>query len=130
MKRSAVRPGSASAPGSTGGRKLQRSDCDWSKRSLEGKQYVYVWADGIHFNIRLEEDRQCILVLMGATADGKKELIAVHDGHRESEQSWKELLSRTTMYRAQNGERAGQTAQTTPARGKRQAERHLASRHS
>ena len=40
---------------------------DWSKRSLEGKQYVYLWADGIHFNIRLEEDRQCILVLMGAT---------------------------------------------------------------
>jgi len=65
---------------------------DWSKRSLEGKQYVYVWADGIHFNIRLEEDRQCILVLMGATPDGKKELIAIHDGHRESEQSWKELL--------------------------------------
>lgn len=64
----------------------------WNKRSLEGKQYVYVWADGVHFNIRLEEDRQCILVLMGATAEGKKELIAVHDGYRESEQSWKELL--------------------------------------
>lgn len=65
---------------------------DWSKRSLTGKQYVYVWADGIHFNIRLEKDRQCILVLMGATEEGKKELIAVYDGHRESEQSWKELL--------------------------------------
>jgi transposase-like protein len=64
----------------------------WNKRSLEGKEYVYVWADGVHFNIRLEEDRQCILVLMGATADGKKELIAVLDGFRESEQSWKELL--------------------------------------
>lgn len=64
----------------------------WSKRSLEGRNYVYVWADGIHFNIRLEEDRQCILVLMGATPEGKKELIAVHDGFRESEQSWKELL--------------------------------------
>lgn len=64
----------------------------WSKRSLEGKQYVYVWADGVHFNIRLEEDRQCILVLMGATADGKKELIAVVDGYRESEQSWRGLL--------------------------------------
>ena len=64
----------------------------WSKRSLEGKQYVYVWADGVHFNIRLEEDRQCILVLMGATADGKKELIAMADGYRESEQSWKALL--------------------------------------
>jgi len=65
---------------------------DWNQRSLEGKEYVYVWADGVHFNIRLEEDRQCILVLMGVTPEGKKELIAVHDGYRESEQSWKELL--------------------------------------
>ena len=65
---------------------------EWSQRSLIGKQYVYVWADGVHFNIRLEEDRQCILVLIGATADGKKELIAVVDGFRESEQSWKGLL--------------------------------------
>jgi len=64
----------------------------WNKRSLEGKKYVYVWADGVHFNIRLEEDRLCILVLMGATEDGRKELIAVADGYRESEQSWKSLL--------------------------------------
>jgi putative transposase len=64
----------------------------WSKRSLEGRRYVYVWADGVHFNIRLDEGRQCILVLMGATDDGRKELIAVADGYRESEQSWKELL--------------------------------------
>ena len=65
---------------------------EWNQRSLEGQQYVYVWADGVHFNIRLEEDRQCILVLIGVTPEGKKELIAVHDGYRESEQSWKELL--------------------------------------
>lgn len=64
----------------------------WNRRSLEGKHYVYIWADGVHFNIRLDEDRQCILVLMGATADGHKELIAVLDGHRESEQSWFTLL--------------------------------------
>lgn len=64
----------------------------WSKRSLKDKHYVYLWVDGIHFNIRLEEDRQCILVVMGATADGKKELIAIADGYRESEQSWMELL--------------------------------------
>lgn len=64
----------------------------WNQRSLVGKQYVYLWVDGVHFNIRLEEDRQCILVLMGATADGRKELIAVADGYRESEQSWKALL--------------------------------------
>jgi transposase-like protein len=65
---------------------------EWNRRSLKGKEYVYVWADGVHFNIRLEEDRQCILVLMGATADGRKELIAITDGYRESEQSWKGLL--------------------------------------
>jgi transposase-like protein len=65
---------------------------EWNQRSLEDKQYVYLWADGVHFNIRLEEDRQCILVLMGATADGRKELVAIADGYRESEQSWKTLL--------------------------------------
>ena len=65
---------------------------EWGQRDLSGKQYVYIWVDGIHFNIRLEEDRQCILVVMGATSDGKKELIAVQDGYRESEQSWKEIL--------------------------------------
>ena len=64
----------------------------WSKRSLKDKHYVYVWADGVHFNIRLEDGRQCVLVLMGATADGRKELIAIADGYRESEQSWRELL--------------------------------------
>jgi putative transposase len=70
-----------------------QQDCrDWSRRDLSGKHYVYVWADGIHFNIRLEEDRQCILVLMGATPEGHKELIAVQDGYRESEQSWLGML--------------------------------------
>lgn len=64
----------------------------WSTRSLEGKKYAYIWVDGIHTNIRLEEDRQCILVLMGATEEGQKELIAMTDGHRESAQSWRELL--------------------------------------
>lgn len=64
----------------------------WSKRPLAGKHYVYVWADGVHFNVRLEDDRPCILVLIGATADGQKELIALADGYRESEQSWAALL--------------------------------------
>ena len=45
---------------------------------------VYVWADGIYFNIRLDKDRPCVLVLMGATSDGRKELLAACDGHRES----------------------------------------------
>jgi transposase-like protein len=62
------------------------------KRSLAGRHYVYVWADGAHFNIRLEDGRQCILALMGATADGHKELIALADGYRESERSWAALL--------------------------------------
>lgn len=65
---------------------------EWSRRSLAGKRYVYIWVDGVHFNIRLEEDRQCILVVMGATQDGTKELIAIADGYRESAQSWKEIL--------------------------------------
>lgn len=67
----------------------------WSKRSLEDKRYVYIWADGVYFNIRLEDpgnNKQCILVLMGATEEGKKELIAITDGYRESTQSWRELL--------------------------------------
>lgn len=64
----------------------------WSKRSLKGNRYVYIWADGIHFNVRLEEARMCILVIMGATVDGTKELIAVEDGYRESSMSWKKVL--------------------------------------
>lgn len=65
---------------------------DWSKRDLSGKHYVYVWADGIYFSCRLSDDRPCLLVLMGATADGTKELIAMADGQRESEMSWTSLL--------------------------------------
>ena len=67
----------------------------WCRRDLTAKQYVYIWADGIHVKVRLEDDankKQCILVMIGATADGKKELIAVLDGYRESEQSWSELM--------------------------------------
>lgn len=67
----------------------------WMKRDLAGKQYAYVWADGIYANVRLEDEansQQCLLVLMGATIDGVKELITVQDGFRESEQSWQELL--------------------------------------
>ncbi len=67
----------------------------WSRRDLHDKHYVYVWADGIHFNVRLEDEanrKQCILVLIGATAEGTKELVGICDGYRESEQSWAELL--------------------------------------
>lgn len=66
----------------------------WQKRSLAGKRYVYVWADGIYFNIRNEDDRQCILVLIGVTDTGDKELLGLEAGFRESELNWKALLLR------------------------------------
>lgn len=64
----------------------------WSKRNLHDKRYVYWWADGIYFNVRLEPDRPCMLVVMGTLEDGTKELVAVYDGMRESKESWLEVL--------------------------------------
>jgi len=64
----------------------------WSKRDLSGKHYVYFWVDGIHVQARLEDDAQCLLVIIGATPEGKKELVGLIDGVRESAQSWRELL--------------------------------------
>ena len=64
----------------------------WQKRDLSAKRYVYIWADGIHLQARLEDEKQCILVLIGATPEGKKELIGFQVGVRESAQSWRELM--------------------------------------
>ena len=64
----------------------------FSKRSLADRDFVYVWADGIHFNVRLEEDRLCTLVIIGVRPDGEKELVALADGYRESTDSWKSVL--------------------------------------
>lgn len=64
----------------------------WNKRDLSRKSYVYFWADGIYSNVRMDNNRQCLLVIVGATKGGKKELVAIEDGYRESEQSWKEVL--------------------------------------
>jgi transposase-like protein len=64
----------------------------FGQRDLAGREYVYVWVDGVHFNIRLEDDRLCTLVMIGARPDGEKELLAVEDGYRESAESWKTLL--------------------------------------
>jgi putative transposase len=64
----------------------------WLDRDLSAKQYVYFWVDGIYVQARLEDDAQCLLVIIGATAEGKKELVGLADGIRESAQSWKELL--------------------------------------
>jgi putative transposase len=64
----------------------------FNTRSLAGLDYVYVWVDGIHVKVRLEADKVCLLVMIGVRADGKKELIALADGFRESAESWAELL--------------------------------------
>ena len=64
----------------------------WQQRDLSAKQYVYLWVDGIHLQARLEDEAQCILVIIGATPEGRKELVGLTDGIRESAQSWKELL--------------------------------------
>jgi transposase-like protein len=78
---------------------IQRLTREWTQewaafqqRDLSHVDYVYLWADGVHFNIRLEQDRLCCLVLIGVRADGHKELITVSDGYRESTESWSELL--------------------------------------
>lgn len=65
---------------------------EWTQRDLSGKRYVYFWADGLHVNVRLDEERSCILVIMGADEQGRKELVAVSDGYRESKTAWRELL--------------------------------------
>ena len=64
----------------------------WSARDLSGLDYVYWWVDGVHFNVRLEEDRLCCLVVVGVRPDGSKELVALADGYRESKESWAALL--------------------------------------
>jgi transposase-like protein len=64
----------------------------FQKRDLSDRDYVYVWADGVHFRIRLEEDRLCALVMIGVRPDGTKELVAIEDGYRESTESWAGLL--------------------------------------
>jgi len=64
----------------------------FAARDLSGVDYVYLWADGIHVNIRLEEHKLCLLVLIGVRADGRKELVALAGGYRESTESWADLL--------------------------------------
>jgi transposase-like protein len=65
---------------------------EFNQRSLAGIDYVYVWVDGIHLKVRLEQDKVCLLVMIGVRSDGTKELIALDDGHRESTESWADLL--------------------------------------
>jgi transposase-like protein len=72
----------------------QEEHARWQRRELSARRYVYLWADGVYFTPRLDHERQCLLVLIGADAQGRKELLAVEDGFRESTQSWRELLLR------------------------------------
>jgi transposase-like protein len=64
----------------------------WRKRDLSARRYVYLWADGVYLQARMEPQAECMLVLIGATPEGRKELVGFHAGYRESAQSWKELL--------------------------------------
>ena len=70
----------------------QAEHAQWSQRDLSTRDYVYWWVDGLHFRIRLEENRLCCLVIVGVRPDGSKELVALSDGYRESSESWAELL--------------------------------------
>jgi len=65
---------------------------DWNQRDLSHNQYVYFWADGVYFNVRMDNDRHCMLVILAATSDGQKEVLAISDGYRESTESWQEVL--------------------------------------
>ena len=67
---------------------------EWRDRDLSGKRYVYFWADGIYFNVRLDDERVCVLVVIGTLEDGTKELVGISMGYRESKLSWKDLLMR------------------------------------
>ena len=70
-----------------------QKECEqWKRRDLRGKEYVYVWADGIYVKSRLDGEKTCLLVMIGVGIDGKKELIAMESGIRESTQSWREVL--------------------------------------
>ena len=64
----------------------------WQRRDLTGKPYAYFWVDGVYANVRLDQDKQCLLVIIGATKEGRKELVALCDGYRESAASWREVL--------------------------------------
>ncbi len=87
-------PGLSAATISRCKRVWEEEHAAWNRRSLTSKRYIYIWADGVYFNVRSDDARQCILVIVGVTEQGRKEFVAIEDGYRESEQSWSELLLR------------------------------------
>ena len=101
----------------------------WSKRDLSAKRYVYFWVDGIHVQARLEHDAQCLLVIIGATPEGKKELVGLTDGVRESTRSWKELLLdlKRVDYRWDLSSRLPMARLASGKPWKRSGQRHAAS---
>ena len=87
-------PGLSAATGRRLAESWQEEHERWRRRDLSARRHVYLWADGVYFTPRLEHERQCLLVLIGADGSGRKELLAIEDGFRESAQSWRELLLR------------------------------------
>jgi hypothetical protein len=91
--------GSSGAPAGLSPSVITRLTTQWQdeqrvfmNRSLQACDLVYVWVDGVRFNIRLEKDRLCVLMMVGVRLDGTKELVAIRDGYRESKESWADLL--------------------------------------
>jgi transposase-like protein len=78
----------------------------FGRRDLSGTDYVYLWVDGIHLKVRLEQTKLCLLVMIGVRADGRKELVAITDGYRESTESWADLLRETKFRRVRNKRRS------------------------
>ena len=87
-------PGLSAATGRRLAESWQEEHERWRRRDLSARRQVYLWADGVYFTPRLEHERQCLLVLIGADGSGRKELLAIEDGFRESARSWRELLLR------------------------------------
>ena len=79
----------------------------WQKRDLDSQRFLYIWADGVYFRPRMTEEKQCILVIVGADEYGRKELLAMTDGFRESTQSWREVLLDLKRRGPETGSEAG-----------------------
>ncbi len=95
----------------------------WRKRDLSARRYVYLWADGVYLQARMEPQAECMLVLIGATPEGKKELVGFHAGYRESAQSWKELLVELKARGLAAGAGIGRLATARSASGRRSTRR-------